>query len=688
MAEFEEPEDIDELRDFMEEYDEPINMPPMEQGFSSAIVVDNLPKVDAAKLPKLENVLKKIYSQVGEIKRIKMPMGEKVSLGFAFVEFGSQKMAEQAQKRTNGYKLDKTHIFDVVLYNELSRLLDVPDDYVEPPEPPLKRSVDNMSWLSDATGRDQFVLRFDLETVVNWCDSSVGPVVEYDGAREKAGGKHWCELYVQWSPRGSYLTTFHRPGIALWGGAEFGKQARLAHAEVKSVAFSPCERYLLTCNFRQGDPAAIIIWDVREARALRSFELTFNALTGQPIQFQWSYDGQYIARMAKDKAGGDVIQIYELPTMNLLEKKSLRAQGVRDFLWSPKDNTLAYWAPEIENTPAGVKLVSIPSRETIREKNLFNVHECRLSWQSDGDYLSVKVTRHTKSKKTQYNNFELFRMRDNLIPVEMLDIKDRVQAMAWEPGGDRFAVVHGDGGTPSVSFYTMKGTPPGAKPGSKQELLLLKTLEQRQCSHLYWSPSGGHIVLSGQGDYNGALEFYDVDALLEKGVTSDHYRCNYVEWDPSGRIVATAVTQPFDGAFYKFQMDNGYKLHTFQGEDFFEKQTEKFYQFMWRPRPPSLLDADAKKKVIKNLRKYERKFERADKEKAKRRHLLSMRTQWDLRDEHRQLLADRKAEFDALKAERVRLRDGFDEDDDSNYVITETYLEEVLDEKEIIIHSL
>ena len=55
--------------------------------------------------------------------------------------------------------------------------------------------------------------------------------------------------------------------------------------------------------------------------------------------------------------------------------------------------------------------------------------------------------------------------------------------------------------------------------------LLLKTLEQRQCSHLYWSPSGGHIVLSGQGDYNGALEFYDVDALLEKGVTSDHYRC-------------------------------------------------------------------------------------------------------------------------------------------------------------------
>ena len=63
------------------------------------------------------------------------------------------------------------------------------------------------------------------------------------------------------------------------------------------------------------------------------------------IQFQWSHDGNYIARMAKDKAGGDVIQIYELPTMNLLDKKSLRAIGVRDFLWSPKDLTLTQPQP-------------------------------------------------------------------------------------------------------------------------------------------------------------------------------------------------------------------------------------------------------------------------------------------------------------------------------------------------------
>ena len=40
----------------------------------------------------------------------------------------------------------------------------------------------------------------------------------------------------------------------------------------------------------------------------------------------------------------------------------------------------------------------------------------------------------------------------------------------------------------------------------------------------------------------------------------------HIEWDPSGRTLCTAVCQPLDGAFFKFQMDNGYKIWTWQGE--------------------------------------------------------------------------------------------------------------------------
>jgi hypothetical protein len=55
--------------------------------------------------------------------------------------------------------------------------------------------------------------------------------------------------------------------------------------------------------------------------------------------------------------------------------------------------------------------------------------------------------------------FELFSIRDKDIPMEVLELpnkSERVIAFAWEPKGHRFAVVHGDGPRPSVSFYTMR----------------------------------------------------------------------------------------------------------------------------------------------------------------------------------------------------------------------------------------
>ena len=38
--------------------------------------------------------------------------------------------------------------------------------------------------------------------------------------------------------------------------------------------------------------------------------------------------------------------------MGLLNKKSIKAKGVRAFAWSPTDNTLAYWVPEEGERPA------------------------------------------------------------------------------------------------------------------------------------------------------------------------------------------------------------------------------------------------------------------------------------------------------------------------------------------------
>jgi len=97
--------------------------------------------------------------------------------------------------------------------------------------------------------------------------------------------------------------------------------------------------------------------------------------------------------------------------------------------------------------------------------------QCKLHWQSNGDYFCVKVDRHTKTGKTRYCNLELFRLRDKDIPVQVIEIKgtslfrfrhtyslsyffesrltevltlphsDTVTAFAWEPQGSRFTLI-------------------------------------------------------------------------------------------------------------------------------------------------------------------------------------------------------------------------------------------------------
>lgn len=40
--------------------------------------------------------------------------------------------------------------------------------------------------------------------------------------------------------------------------------------------------------------------------------------------------------------------------------------------------------------------MQLPSRQEIRVRNLFNVVDCKLHWQKNGDYLCVKVDRTPK----------------------------------------------------------------------------------------------------------------------------------------------------------------------------------------------------------------------------------------------------------------------------------------------------
>merc|ERR1719232_1579386 len=244
-------------------------------------------------------------------------------------------------------------------------------------------------------------------------------------------------------------------------------------------------------------------------------------------------------------------------------------------------------------------------------------------------------------------------------------------------------MIHADSTTStkvSVSFYDMMRQKVHQKVKNNiPELHKIQTLESKQCNCLFWSPAGNVILLAGLGDSSsGSLEFYDLDdkTLIMK----EHYRANNVFWDPSGRVVATIVSQPIEGGHFKYAMDNGYILWSFQGKQLHQKSYEHFYQFQWRPRENILSKEKVQTDVLKNLKKYERQFDAADKERNWRKKLHETKAKRTLRSKFRSRMSRLREFYYSQKEERVRLLSGYDSDDESHYVVKDVTREIILEE--------
>ncbi|XP_012282940.1 eukaryotic translation initiation factor 3 subunit B isoform X2 [Orussus abietinus] len=615
-------------------------------GVEAVIVVDGVPQVEPQRLEKLQAVINKVFGKFGTIVNKYYPTNENnITKGYIFLEYNNPQSALAAIKSANNYKLDKQHTFKVNLFTDFKKFEDIPKDW-EPPKPqPYKAAGDLHYYLLEPDAYDQFCVLSGNGATVSvqiWQNSAPEPTLLEERAR-------WTETYVKWSPLGTYLSTFHKLGVALWGGPNFTQQARFGQRGVECIDYSPCERYLVTYTPRPdgtADQKRLIIWDILTGQEKRSFYPDGSSVW--PI-FRWSHDDKYLARM-----GEDILSIYETPSFGLLEKKSIKIPGIRDFSWSPTDNILAYWVPEDKDVPARVTLQEIPNRNEIRNKNLFNVADCKIFWQKSGDYLCVKVDRFAKRKeKTEQKytgisyNFEIFHMREKQIPVDSVEMKEPIHAFAWEPVGSKFAIIHGEIPSVNVSFYEVRF---GHQP------TLLKKLEKKACNHLFWSPSGQFIVLAGLTTMAGALEFIDTNDFTIMNST-DHYQTSDVEWDPTGRYVITAVSS------WKTSVDNGYWIWTFQGRILKRVNLTGFNQLLWRPRPPTLLTAEQIKEIKKNLKKYSAQFESKDRMRLTRasKELIEKRcTLMKSFEEYRQRRAE---EWNSQKQQRLQLRCSIDTDE-------------------------
>ncbi|TRM65679.1 eukaryotic translation initiation factor eIF2A-domain-containing protein [Schizophyllum amplum] len=676
-----------------------------DEGFDNIVIVDGAPVIDRSKQERLVAKICKDFGKKGvHVKpdNIYMPWDDKVgkSRGFLFIDFRNNEEAAMAIAILNNHPFDSKHTFKLNLFTDIERFGEIDETYVEPKTEEYTPREHLRAWLAD--GRDQYVTNRGDDVEIHWhgrkeqCEIAHKPVFKEPF------------LYVAWSPLGTFLVTLHRPGVRLWGGNSWKPQQRFAHPLVKLIDFSPCENYIGAPQGPQylspdDEGNNIAVWDIKSGHLLRTFP-TIDADATEKKQMpwpmlKWSPDDKFVGRVTP----GQMISVYELPSMGLHGKKSMKIEGVVDFEWCPqgdkdkedadkdtkatsngkasakkaRDNMLVYWTPEVANQPARVTLISFPSRTILRQKNLFNVSECKMSWQNQGDFLCVKVDRHTKTKKSVFCNLEIFRVREKDYPVEVVELKDPVTDFSWEPKGERFAIIStsdpnlgnpGPGVTlkTDVSFYQLDR--------AKNDFKLLKTLPARTSNAIRWSPRGRHVVLATVGSSSKSeLEFWDLDFNNEdrpagssnewgSGIqllgSADHYGVTDVEWDPSGRYLATSASA---------------WSHTL------EKQIlDRFKQFIWRPRPRTLLSREQQKQIRRNLREYSTVFEQED---AEARSTVSA----ELTAQRRRLVDEWNAWRAQCKAELLESGAGEEGGKEEAKEEIEVWIEEVIEQTEEVI---
>lgn len=416
-----------------------------------SIVIDCVPQVPQKKVEKLKGVIKKVMGAFGEVVSIDLPINPETdkTTGFCFVQFAHKGMANEATERGNGYKLDKKHIFNIVPMVEFETYMATKEVWKAPPEEEFEEQANPHWWLMNKHCEDQVVLRHDEDCQVMWMRKDTSNIV-----REK---KRWSDAHpaapVQWSPRGTYLCTYHRQGIVLSHGKTWAKK-RFAHSGVRVIQISPCENFLVTFSAdaprNAEDPQQIIVWSIKTGEKLRGFLAEpCNPDKSPWPAFKWSNDDAYFARMKLDEqisvysTKDDTIEMLSDPVSK--KKQSVKVKGVQNFAWSPSNNYMAYWTPEIGERPARVSVLKMPEREDVTSKNLYQVKDVKLIWQENGDKLCVYVECWTKSKKQYYTKFLLFHLRKKLVPCDVLEIKEKVEHFAWEPIGSKFAIIQGEG---------------------------------------------------------------------------------------------------------------------------------------------------------------------------------------------------------------------------------------------------
>jgi len=557
-------------------------------------------------------------------------------------------------------------------------------------------------------------------------------------------GKHMTHRHVMWSPRGTYLATFHDSGILLWAGSDWSTFARFGHKNVSFIQFSPNENYFISYSMdialdeisdrntknkkkaeksrktkKKGESKAIHIWDILAQKTRRPLDAEWSFEYGKWPIFKWSHDDSYFARMGSSKwpdspretmpdglLFSDKLTIFETKTMKKLTKRSFSTPHILDFTWRPrKANMLVYVTREVDKSKDHIQSaasiyinrVKETGMEQIRKKRIFKVDNTGIEmfWHPDGDFVAVKVSHYVSMKKfnrseevnkTLYHDIELVLMNNKSAPVTNVGLDFATAGpLAWEPGDSgRFAVFvnHPERG-PAVRLFKVQN----------EQVLNLYRIQTKTSNHLSWSPLGRYLMIASyhdaeseiltkdwshngrSGSNTGSLEFYDVNTKATLNQTA-HPSMTGLHWSPCGRYVVTSVCQEYAKSNHSEASDCGYTLRSFQGEEIATFQYNQFLQFLWRPRPPSLLDPAAEKEIrARKYKEHRYRFQQIDHQITQERASDEQKQRKQERDWWKELSGTLK---DWAEEIARTIAEAYEETDSDAYVYTSETVEETI----------
>ncbi|KAG8217066.1 eukaryotic translation initiation factor eIF2A-domain-containing protein [Butyriboletus roseoflavus] len=332
---------------------------------------------------------------------------------------------------------------------------------------------------------------------------------------------------LQFSPRGTYISTWERP-VKLEDGAQ--------HKNLRIFSVSTGEELIaFTQKSQEG-------WDLQytisESHAIR--------LVSQEVQ---------VFRPAEWGKG-------------VVEK--LRVEGASMVSLSPGLNpSVAVFVAEKKGAPANIKIYGLLALSSVPtcSKTFYKADRAQIKWNDLGTQaLVVTQTEVDNSNMSYYGETSMYLLSaaGNFDCRVTLDKEGPIHDVAWSPNSKEFGIVYGYMPAKTMLF--------------DQRVRTLHDFGSAPHNTISFNPQCRLLFLAGFGNLAGKIDVFD-RRTLNKICTIDAPNTSYCSWSPDGRFLLTATLSP------RLRVDNGIKIWHASGPLVHVQAVEELYQASWRPTP-------------------------------------------------------------------------------------------------------